>query len=705
MIEHLFNSLIPTLEHLGLLSYWLVGLLFFTEAIVFVGLIIPGAVLAFLLGALAARGVFDLGDLVFFASLGFALGDALSYWLGWRGGGLFRAENRLLKEAHLKRGQAFFARHGNKSVILGRYIGIFRPLVPFLAGLGRMPFVRFFWLNLLGIVSWSALHLAAGYFFGQALGLIKLWTTRLEFSLILAGLFFGLFYLLKWLFVRKGELFWRAVNDALKARTKKLRHLPRLERLVAAHPAFFAWLHRRLTRKKFTGLPLTLFSLAGSYLALLLLGLVEDVLTADPITRADLWLDTALVSFRHPLLIKFFLLVTTLAKAEVVLILALATSLFFLIANQRRWLPGLWLAIGGSASFAYLGKVAIERPRPLGGFYQETGYAFPSAHAALAVAFFGFWLYWLWRRSDWSKRVNLVFVWLVLTLLIGFSRLYLGVHFLSDVLAGYLLGGLWLLSAIALSEWLLRRRDVSAYFQPLTLATKRWLVPLGLAALFAYAGLATAFIRTVNTARLEPLAAKSVEKLEPTLAGLPPDRFMETIDGAVIQPLNLVVVASSSAELEIAFRRAGWRPADDLSLVSLKKSLKAWVWQKNYAQAPVNPGFWRNQPNQLAFERPDDSHRRQGRWQVRLWPSNLSLADGRQIFFAAASRDTGRRWWLLGRLIEPEVDQARTRLSEDLAGQKLLNSGRELEWTEKNEKIGGGRNYLTDGRLLILYLK
>ncbi|NTU98736.1 DedA family protein, partial [Candidatus Falkowbacteria bacterium] len=256
MIEHLLNSILPTIQGLGSLGYWFVALIFFAEAIVFVGLVIPGGIVALLLGALVAQGVFDLGALLFFATLGFCLGDTLSYSLGKRGSGFFKAKNRLLKEAHLEQGQAFFKKHGSRSVFLGRFIGVLRPLTPFLAGLTQMPFRRFFWLNLLSIVTWTYLHMIAGYFFGQTLWLVKLWTNRLELFLVLFVVVFAVFYSIKWFFIHKGESFWQAFNDLIKMQTRTLSHNPRLRKIALDYPRTLSWLHQRLTRKKFTGLPL-----------------------------------------------------------------------------------------------------------------------------------------------------------------------------------------------------------------------------------------------------------------------------------------------------------------------------------------------------------------------------------------------------------------------------------------------------------------
>ena len=704
MIENLLDSFSSFIQNIGNLSYWIVGLLFFAESIVFVGLIIPGAVVAILLGALVAQGIFHFGDILIFASIGFVLGDCLSYVIGQRGTGMFSDENRLLKEAHLEKGQAFFSKHGNKSVFFGRFIGFLRPMTAFIAGLSQMPFRRFLVLDSLSAVVWTFIHLMIGYFFGQALGLVKIWLNRLEVFTLVAVIMFGLFYLIKWLFIRKGEQFWLAFNDLLKARYHRLQHRPRLERFAVSHPEFISFLHRRLTRQKFTGFPLTILALIGGYAGLLLAGLIEDVIYSDPITRLDQWLETILIAFRHPVLVETFLVVTVLAKFSIIVIFALLFTLFLWRLNQKRFLSGLWASVGGAALFAFIFKITIERPRPLGGVYEEVSFSFPSAHAALSVAFYGYLLYWAWRRSNWSRRVNLTFSWLILVFLIGFSRLFLGVHYLSDVLGGYALGFLWLLVGIGLAEWHLRRTGPTEYFKPLSKPMWRLGYALVSVAVISYTIATISYLYGINFSAIEKLPPARSSDVVQTLSSATFPRFSETIDGTIEQPINYLIVAPDASAIDTALARLGWHKADKLGPKSLKKSLGAWIRQVNYNKAPINPSFWSGEPNALAYEKPLDGRRRQSRLQLRLWQTNITDADGQQVFVGAVSQDTARHFWIFGKKIEPTIDEARDRLKVEFETAHPSSGIQEIEWL-KPSILSRIKTFQTDGRLIYLKIK
>ncbi len=129
--------------------------------------------------------------------------------------------------------------------------------------------------------------------------------------------------------------------------------------------------------------------------------------------------------------------------------IAVILALWLSLRERFSLAQGVLLAVVTSGIATFILKGLIARPRPPKEFwaYGELWYSFPSAHAAISLALYGFILYIVWRTAA-AKRTRLIvaFIMAVLILLIGFSRLYLGVHYLSDVLAGYLLGSacVWL---------------------------------------------------------------------------------------------------------------------------------------------------------------------------------------------------------------------------------------------------------------------
>lgn len=118
------------------------------------------------------------------------------------------------------------------------------------------------------------------------------------------------------------------------------------------------------------------------------------------------------------------------------------------------------ISIIGTSITVTLGKNYFHRIRPFDfSFYKEISFSFPSGHATIAVAFYGFLFYSIIRNS---KKYITQLIWLIVGVLfiffIGFSRLYLGVHYLTDVLTGYSLGFLWLLLSISIREWTIHKK-------------------------------------------------------------------------------------------------------------------------------------------------------------------------------------------------------------------------------------------------------
>lgn len=186
---HYIDSLLPTLEHLHTLGYWLVLLVAFLESMAFVGVIIPGTTLVLFAGSLAAQGYYSPVGLFWFATAGAMLGDGLSFWLGQHGTGLFKESNRFFKPRLLDKGNDFFEKYGPKSIFLGRFVGPVRMLVPFVAGLAHMPSRRFYFWNIISAFAWSSSHILAGYLLGRAWKVFEVWTDR-------AGIILGVLILL-----------------------------------------------------------------------------------------------------------------------------------------------------------------------------------------------------------------------------------------------------------------------------------------------------------------------------------------------------------------------------------------------------------------------------------------------------------------------------------------------------------------------------
>jgi membrane-associated protein len=131
---------------------------------------LPGDSLLFALGALAsAQDGPSMAVILGLLSVAAVLGDAVNYAIGYRvGPKVFTSEkSRLFNKAHLLRAQAFYAKYGNKTIILARFVPIVRTFAPFVAGIGKMDYRRFFIYNVIGGLAWVMLCTWSGFFFGK----------------------------------------------------------------------------------------------------------------------------------------------------------------------------------------------------------------------------------------------------------------------------------------------------------------------------------------------------------------------------------------------------------------------------------------------------------------------------------------------------------------------------------------------------------
>lgn len=156
------------------LGPWLYALLFaivFCETGLVVTPFLPGDSLLFAVGALAATdgSPIRLGWLFPLLIVAAVLGDAVNYWIGRAiGPRIFSRESSwLLNRKHLDRAQAFYDRYGAKTIVLARFVPIVRTFAPFVAGIGRMEYRRFWIYNVIGAITWVCLFLVLGYAFGQ----------------------------------------------------------------------------------------------------------------------------------------------------------------------------------------------------------------------------------------------------------------------------------------------------------------------------------------------------------------------------------------------------------------------------------------------------------------------------------------------------------------------------------------------------------
>src|SRR5574340_15123 len=165
---HLDRHLNVVIQMYGLWTYLILFLIIFCETGLVVTPILPGDSLLFAAGNIAALGSVRVELLFAILSVAAVSGDTVNYWIGnIIGPKVFRGNGRILKKEYLDRTPLFYEKYGGKTVILARFVPIVRTFAPFVAGVGSMSYGRFFAYNILGGVSWIALFVLSGYYFGD----------------------------------------------------------------------------------------------------------------------------------------------------------------------------------------------------------------------------------------------------------------------------------------------------------------------------------------------------------------------------------------------------------------------------------------------------------------------------------------------------------------------------------------------------------
>ena len=168
-ILHLDAHLSELIQSYGAWTYGILFAIIFCETGLVVTPFLPGDSLLFAAGAFAARG--DLNVVLVFVLLSAAavLGDTVNYWIGKIiGPKVFNKEkSRIFKKAYLDRTHAFYEKYGAETIIIARFVPIVRTFAPFVAGIGRMSYLKFISYNVIGGIGWVAVFTFGGYFFGN----------------------------------------------------------------------------------------------------------------------------------------------------------------------------------------------------------------------------------------------------------------------------------------------------------------------------------------------------------------------------------------------------------------------------------------------------------------------------------------------------------------------------------------------------------
>lgn len=600
-MPHFVTTIIELAGAHSYLAYGLVFVLAGSESLPVIGVFIPATAIIVTISALVPSGAISLWPLITSAAAGAIFGDGISYWLG------HHYHQGITERWPLKRyptlmikGEAFFERHGGKSVIIARFVPGVRSVVPLIAGILRMPVMRFYTMNVLSAILWAPSHIFAGALIGASFLLLGAVGGRLVFFLAILATALCLLVVIV-------RVAWRRI-PALATRTYDW-----FSQFARTHDS---WTSRHIlslldpTQTEVRALAALGAVLIGSLWVFF--GILEDVVGGDPLVRADVAVFYFLRELRTDVTDQVMIAVTELGDGIVTI--AVASTVIFWLAWRGAWRAAAYwtVTICCAALFTAVLKLILHHPRPIEIYSGWEAYSFPSGHATISTALYSFLAMLIAREAPARWRLWVLVAGAVWVFAIAFSRLYLGAHWLSDVLAGLAFGVSWsaLLSI--------------AYFRrsPLAIDAASLCVVVGVT-LTLVGGLHIAHENDSDIIRYainrEQRAISLTDWSQHGWADLPNRRV--DLAGEYEEPLTLQW-AGNADEFERMLLSAGWQLPVPWSI----RSSVAWITpQVTLAQLPVLPRLHNGRMERLIMVRLFDDGGHRARLVLRLWPSNVEL--------------------------------------------------------------------------------
>ncbi|WP_305988558.1 bifunctional DedA family/phosphatase PAP2 family protein [Roseibium sp. MMSF_3544] len=574
------------------------------EALFIIGLFVPTTVVLVGAGTLVGLGKLDPVPLFIWTTLGATAGDAISYWIGWRFKDRIKSMWPLNKYSHMvESGEKFFERHGGKSVFFGRFVPGVKSIVPGIAGMAGMNFTRFSIVNVTSAFAWTIAHMGPGIIAGTALSAIGQISGRLAF--VLGALLFIIFLIVmlgRWLILIILPLFPNA-HAAIVAWFSK--HPDRVSQWIArnfdpAHPRSAGMLASTL---------LLLITMPSFF------WLVGQVAPGEPMVRADLSILNFFDSVRTTVGDQIMVFFTMLGDGIVVTAVSIAVAAY--LFGKKAWRRGIGfvIAMAGTAMFVPLFKLILHRSRPIELYAGADAYSFPSGHATLTAVLFGICAVLIAHDLSRWLKATIFTISATLVITIGFSRVYLGAHWLSDVVAG-LLFGTAMVSAFAFVFGPIHNEKIG----------RATLAGIVVATLTVFGGwhIWSSFDQALLTyqprADTEVLTASGWRDSE--WQSLPARRI--ELSGDREEPL-IIQYAGPLPQFEKVAESDGWLRPPKWSLTTAGGFVEG---QTPPDSLPILPRSQSGRQPDLVLIRNDSDESRGGRWVLRLWPSRYQILEG-----------------------------------------------------------------------------
>ncbi|KHL02912.1 LssY C-terminal domain-containing protein [Sinomonas humi] len=472
-------------------------------------------------------------------------------------------------------------------------------------------------------------------------------------------------------------------------------------RFRASRSPWLRWLRDRFRLDTPSGIWLTATVVVAAIPFGNFLSLAVAVVTHGAFTQVDQRIANLMPLVRTPGETSFFAAATMLANAQT-LVLVTVLAVVVLWWRRRRFLAGVVVAVVVGNELLYSAvKFIVHRARPDSALAVliDTSPSFPSGHTMRATLAYGIIAYLLFKAfKSTAAKAATVAAYLLVVLLVAMSRVYLGVHWTTDVWGSMLLGSAVLAAVIGTLEIAARFPIMRGRRRPITPGRLLAVVP-ALGVVFAVVSAPLLIHPEAHAAQLRTQPLGSLDSS--SLARLPV--YSETLTGDTMEPASFIFVGTQD-QLVHAFESRGWEEADRSTLANTLRAFAVGFQGGQYPTAPVTPSFMASEPEAVAFQKATASNTLRQRHHIRIWRSGYTAPDGRPVWEATASFDDGIEFAGAAKIpthhIDPNIDAERAYIIGSLGYPDHLISFTHPQMGHN----GSGDEFFTDGKAELVTL-
>ena len=611
MFHELAHSIVQFITVHPQLSLFIVFLVAFIEALPILGTVFPGSITMTAIGTLLGSGVLPIAPTFTVAIIGAFAGDFLGYRVG------IHYDKRIANvwpfKTHpqwLVAGEEFFKKHGGKSIIIGRFIGPVRSTIPLIAGAMKVRLSMFLTAGISSAILWSGLYILPGFLLG-ALSLELPPGKASQFLLGGAGIIIAVWFIL-WILKHFLKVISKYTDQLVKIVWDSLMKHPHTKPIIRL-------ISDKMQPEDHTPLKRLIMALI---LLLLFFVIAYNVNFNGPLTYFNQSLFNLFMSFHTHDLSLFFAGITLIGESKVMLGTCLTLWLYLLLVKRSSTAWYFLLAALLSAGSIFVLKIFFHNPRPTGLIVIDPSFSFPSGHMFLCSTVLGFLAFTI------ARQYKQVWAWIpyslatILILLVGFSRLFLGQHWLTDVLGSALLGLSIMLFVII----------IYAHTNNQNKALGKWWPVVSLSVLlFFWIFFTVKEIKTtsLNSEPVYPEIQMGIQEWWLAPEYYSPKYYLDRL-GHPVAPFN-VEWEGSLKDIEASLVKAGWAPIQQENRFKLKNLLQRLISHNPEHHTPIlTPLYHNTKPALAMFKHVPNS---ETIVEIRMWQSNTEFSNSTEILW------------------------------------------------------------------------